>query len=76
MGKEHFVEEFRALHRSLTERAEVLRAEIEVLLAARCIKVHLVSCRVKSVESLRHKLARPDRNYGSLWDITDRKSVV
>lgn len=71
MGKEHFVEEFRALHRSLTERAEVLRAEIEVLLAARCIKVHLVSCRVKSVESLRHKLARPDRNYGSLWDITD-----
>lgn len=35
------------------------------------IKVHSVTFRVKSRESLARKLARPDRTYRALWDVTD-----
>lgn len=71
MHKEPIVDEFLSVHGALCAHAEALRARIEGLLAARGIKVHLVSGRVKTVESLRHKLARPDRSYEALWAITD-----
>lgn len=35
------------------------------------LNVHSVRFRVKTRESLRGKLARPDRHYRSLWDVTD-----
>jgi len=56
----------------LRARAERLQAELSALLAADGdLKVHSVTLRIKSRESLANKLARPDRSYGSLWSVTD-----
>ncbi|MFO0605281.1 MAG: hypothetical protein U0324_19030 [Polyangiales bacterium] len=70
-GRDALVEAFEAIRPALAARCGSLRDAVESLLAARGIEVHLVSCRVKSVASVRHKLARPDRTYASLWDLTD-----
>ena len=37
----------------------------------RALKVHSVTLRLKSRASLARKLARPDRTYARLWDVTD-----
>jgi putative GTP pyrophosphokinase len=56
----------------LHERAEELRAQIASwLAAAQGLKVHSVTARVKSRASLAGKLARPDRSYRALWNVTD-----
>jgi putative GTP pyrophosphokinase len=56
----------------LHERAEELRAQIASWLAdAEGLKIHSVTARVKPRSSLAEKLARPDRSYGGLWDVTD-----
>lgn len=56
----------------LTERAAALREELVALLAREPhLKIHSVTARVKSPQSLAGKLARPDRTYESLWDVTD-----
>lgn len=39
--------------------------------ALKCIKTHSLSSRIKTSASLGHKLARPDRTYTSLWQVTD-----
>jgi len=44
---------------------------IEQLLEAHSVKVHSVTCRVKSRESLEEKLSRPSKKYGALSDVTD-----
>lgn len=54
---------------ALVTLARELEAELCTLLAGR--DVQLVSARVKAPESLRGKLARPDKTYRSLWDVTD-----
>ncbi len=49
-----------------------LRDDLEAGLAAVVgLKVHSVTVRVKSRASLATKLARPDRSYRELWDVTD-----
>jgi ppGpp synthetase/RelA/SpoT-type nucleotidyltranferase len=35
------------------------------------LKLHSITLRVKTRDSVAAKLARPDRTYGSLWDLTD-----
>lgn len=56
----------------LRARGERLQTELAALLAAeKGLKVHSVTLRIKSRESLAQKLARPDRSYGSLWSVTD-----
>ncbi len=56
----------------LVARAEALREElVQLLLREPLLKIHSVTARVKSAESLEGKLARPDRTYESLWDVTD-----
>jgi ppGpp synthetase/RelA/SpoT-type nucleotidyltranferase len=64
-------DEFLASHDALERRCAALRDGLDALLTQRGIKVHLVSGRVKSPASLRHKLSRPDRTYARLWDLTD-----
>jgi putative GTP pyrophosphokinase len=71
VSREAIVAEFTTLRPALELRATALRASLEGLLAARGIAFQVVSSRVKSVESVRRKLARPDRTYASLWDLTD-----
>jgi putative GTP pyrophosphokinase len=65
------LDEFLASHDALERRCAALRDGLDALLTQRGIKVHLVSGRVKSPASLRHKLSRPDRTYARLWDLTD-----
>ncbi len=56
----------------LRAHGERLQADLAALLAAdEGLKVHSVTLRIKSRESLAAKLARPDRSYGSLWSVTD-----
>ena len=59
-----------AQHRAALEdvRATVER-ELTTLLAG--LDVQFVSSRVKSHDSLRKKIARPDKTYHRLWDVTD-----
>lgn len=55
----------------LAARGEVLCREVARWLADAGLKIHSVTARVKDHASLTRKLARPDRSYGELWDITD-----
>lgn len=48
-----------------------LHAELVAALGARGVEVNFVTSRVKSLESLRRKIARPDKTYRRLWDVTD-----
>lgn len=72
MNHESMLEEYSRALPSLMERGEALRAELAEWLAKESdLKVHSVTVRFKSVQSLAQKLARPDRSYEALWDITD-----
>ncbi len=56
----------------LRERGERLRDELAEWLAAETdLKIHSVTLRLKTRASLAGKLARPDRSYADLADITD-----
>ncbi len=50
-----------------------LRAESELRsrLEQAGLEVHFVASRLKAEESLRRKIARPDKTYRRLWDVTD-----
>lgn len=56
---------------SLGVRGEELCGEVAGWLAEADLKVHSVTARVKDRASLARKLARPDRSYVELWDVTD-----
>lgn len=71
MLTEHAVQEFEACRGLLEHHARALASKLEHLVAQRSLATQFVSYRVKSVESLRRKLARPDKSYASLWQVTD-----
>ncbi len=56
---------------ALRARGDELRRDLLTWLAAAGIKVHSVTVRVKDRDSVARKLARPDRSYTALWDVTD-----
>jgi len=59
-----------AAHRpALDALAHELEAELRTLLLG--LDVQMVGARLKSEQSLRGKLARPDKTYRALWDVTD-----
>lgn len=55
----------------LRELGQGMQVYLHGLIAARGIKTHALGHRIKDRESLRRKLARPDKTYGRLWDVTD-----
>ena len=56
----------------LARHGETWRARLEAWLRADdALKLHSVTLRLKSRDSLARKLARPDRTYARLWDVTD-----
>lgn len=72
MSHHAILHDFDRYEGTLRARAEALRARVSQWLAAETsLKVHSVTARVKSRESLEGKLARPDKSYGALWDVTD-----
>jgi ppGpp synthetase/RelA/SpoT-type nucleotidyltranferase len=75
MRIEGILEAFDASRAALAERGEEVRAELAGWLAGSGQKVHSVTLRMKSRESLASKLARPDKSYGCLTDVTDLVGV-
>lgn len=56
----------------LHARGAALQAELAAWLAAvPGLKIHSVTARLKRRDSLAQKLARPDRGYAELWEVTD-----
>lgn len=62
-----FDEQLASLHRIGTDLARSLSEQI----AAEGLQVQFVSWRLKDRASLARKLARPERTYKTLWDVTD-----
>ncbi len=71
MKNETFLAELAGHQPALDALRERVQAQLRAQLDAQGIEVQFVTSRVKSAESLRRKIARPDKTYARLWDITD-----
>jgi ppGpp synthetase/RelA/SpoT-type nucleotidyltranferase len=72
MSQAELLEEYERTRAGLLDRGEAIRNELAAALhSTPGLKVHSVTLRLKGRESLAGKIKRPDRSYGSLWDITD-----
>lgn len=56
---------------ALRHVAQAVTTELTETLAHRGIMVQLIDSRLKEPASLRRKLARPEKTYQQLWDVTD-----
>lgn len=71
MSHDPLLETFDAHRRALEETAARLEGQLQARLREAGVPVHFVASRVKTRDSLARKLARPDRTYRALWDVTD-----
>lgn len=72
MNHDSLLEQYERARPALERCGEALRVALATWLANEPgLKIHSVTLRVKSRASLARKLARPDRSYVDLWDITD-----
>ncbi len=71
MNKDERLSQFDSWRPVLERCLEKLRDEVGFLLKREGIAIHLLSGRVKSRESLRYKLSRPDKTYKTLWNVSD-----
>lgn len=69
--KEDILREFARASAPLGSAADGLAHSLRGALTEAGIPVFSFSQRVKSADSLRGKIARPDRTYRGLWDVTD-----
>jgi len=69
--RDELLSQHAAVTPALRARGEDLRRELLGWLADDGVKVHSVTVRVKDRASVARKLARPDRSYRALWDVTD-----
>jgi len=65
------VQQFKSVCPSLRETGAALHVRLERLLREGGVPVSFVTWRLKDLASLAHKLARPEKCYRSLWDVTD-----
>jgi putative GTP pyrophosphokinase len=68
---EAMLQEFEARRTQLEQIGVDLHARLSKLLGEAGLPVQFVTWRVKRPESLARKLARPDKSYRALWDVTD-----
>ncbi len=68
---ELFLDEYARVLPALEALRAGLERELRAAVTAQGLEVHFVSSRVKARESLRRKIARPDKTYEALWDVTD-----
>ncbi len=72
MNHESLLDQYEEARPALEQCGESLRLALTAWLANEPgLKIHSVTVRLKSRASLARKLARPDRSYVDLWDITD-----
>lgn len=63
--------EFKHMHENLCSAAPELEGILNEKLGKAQIRLHSLGLRIKSEASVKQKLARPDRTYTSIWDLTD-----
>ncbi len=68
---EELLAEFDRTRPALEQERAAVELRLSELLHAQGLETALLSSRVKSPASLKRKLARPDRTYRSLWEVTD-----
>lgn len=68
---EPLLQQYAALVPKLREVGQGLHARLERLVRDAGIPVSFVTWRLKEPASLAHKLARPDKSYRALWEVTD-----
>lgn len=71
MLHEHLLTDYIALRPRLTELGVQLEERLNELVRRHGVPAQFTTHRVKSVDSLRRKLSRPDRSYRHLWEVTD-----
>lgn len=71
MLKQELLDVYRERHADFEAMGRALHAHLRAALERGGVKVHDVTYRVKDLSSLTHKLARPDRIYQRLGEITD-----
>ena len=71
MSHDAIVDEYEAHRECLGVAAARAQEALERRLGSAGLDVHFVASRLKTEESVRKKLARPDRTYRRLWDLTD-----
>lgn len=71
MSHDEILETYEAYAPALDQAAAHAFAALAARLQAAGIQVQLVTSRLKTPASVRRKLARPDRTYHRLWDLTD-----
>ncbi|MBC7975572.1 MAG: GTP pyrophosphokinase family protein [Myxococcales bacterium] len=72
VAHEAWLELYDQMTPTLRARGEAIRALLAQRLAEDAgLKLHSITLRVKTRDSVAAKLARPDRTYGALWELTD-----
>lgn len=72
MQREHILDDYAQVAPRLAAFGEDLCQRLDSWLCTSSeLKVHSLGRRVKAAPSLADKLARPDKTYGHLWDVTD-----
>jgi ppGpp synthetase/RelA/SpoT-type nucleotidyltranferase len=71
MSHEALFAAYDAHRAALDETARKLEGELRRHLDEARVPVHFVTSRVKERDSLAKKLARPEKTYRALWDVTD-----
>lgn len=71
MLNEQILTDFSAARPGLVALGAQLEPQLLALVQSHRLPVQFVTHRVKSLESLRRKVSRPDRSYRTLWDVTD-----
>jgi putative GTP pyrophosphokinase len=71
-GHDAWLDEYDRAVPALREHGEAIRAQLASWLAEDVgLKLHSITLRVKHRDSVAAKLVRPDRTYGSVWELTD-----
>src|SRR3954467_12872283 len=71
-GHDAWLDEYDRAVPALREHGEAIRAQLASWLAEDVgLKLHSITLRGKHRDSVAAKLVRPDRTYGSVWDLTD-----
>lgn len=63
--------EFQKQSGELEKKRALMADKVKAALKQAGVSYQTLTSRVKSEESLRKKLGRPDKTYGALWDVTD-----
>ena len=65
------IEKYLEEKENLEELLSAITLDLGIFLKTKKFQIQTISSRVKSQKSIQHKVARPDRTYADMWDVTD-----